>query len=292
MQESENQSGVICDGHAFGQPRNFLKNNRFVYAVISQRARGLSIGVNLTPNRQCNFDCIYCEVDRSLPVRDQMVDVPALSVELSAMLTRVAENKIGELPGFGRLPAELLALKEVALSGEGEPTLCPQFRVVVNEIVRMRAHSPTPFFKIVIITNTAGLPLPEVRDALGSLNKRDEIWVKLDAGTQEYMDAINRPNLTLNKTMANIMTIALERPVVIQSLFPLLRGREPAPEEIEQYVNRLQELKAGGAQISLVQIYSAHRPPHLPDCGHLSLKSLSNIARRVRTVTGLKAEVF
>jgi hypothetical protein len=79
---------------------------------------------------------------------------------------------------------------------------------------------------------------------------------------------------------------------VIQSLFPLIRDEEPPAEEIEQYVNRLQELKAGGAQIALVQIYSAHRPPHLPDCGHLPLKSLSRIARRVRAVTGLKAEVF
>ena len=65
----------------------------------------------------------------------------------------------------------------------------------------------------------------------------------------------------------------------------------------EVVVRALQELKAGGAQISLVQVYSAHRPPALArkgraDCGHLPLKSLSQIARRVRQATGLKAEVF
>jgi hypothetical protein len=79
---------------------------------------------------------------------------------------------------------------------------------------------------------------------------------------------------------------------VIQSLFPLLNGQEPPPEEIELYVSRLQKLKNDGARISLVQIYSAHRPSHHPECGHLPLKSLSRIAQRVREMTGLPAEVF
>ena len=92
--------------------------------------------------------------------------------------------------------------------------------------------------------------------------------------------------------MANILLIGRERPVVIQSLFPLIDNQEPPAEEIEHYVHRLQELQAGGAQISRVQVYSAHRPPDHPACGHLPLKSLSQIARRVRSVTGLKAEVF
>jgi hypothetical protein len=69
-------------------------------------------------------------------------------------------------------------------------------------------------------------------------------------------------------------------------------GKGPSPEEIEQYVRRLGELKAAGAQIAMVQVYSAHRPPHHPNCEHLPLKELSSIARRVRTATGLRAEVF
>ena len=80
--------------------------------------------------------------------------------------------------------------------------------------------------------------------------------------------------------------------VVIQSLFPGINGKEPAPEEIEAYAQRLKELKNAGAQIPLVQIYSAPRPTPRSECGHLPLKTLSRIARRVREVTGLKAEVF
>jgi len=78
----------------------------------------------------------------------------------------------------------------------------------------------------------------------------------------------------------------------VQSLFPLLDGIEPPTEEIEEYGRRLLELKQAGAQISLVQIYSAHRPPHRPNCAHLPLKTLSDIARRVRRDTGLRVEVF
>lgn len=276
---------------AFGRPRDYL-NNRFVYAVISQRARGLSVGVNLNPDKKCNFKCVYCEVNRAVPGRDSAVDLPVLAAELEAMLGRVHEGRVGELSGFSRVPAELLELKEVALSGDGEPTMCPQFGEVLGEVLGLRSRGPLPFFKIVVITNTSGLSRPEVRQGLCLLTDRDEIWAKLDAGTQEYMDRVNRGDLTLRSVMANILLIARERPVAIQSLFPLIGGQEPPPDEIEQYLHRLQELRAAGAQISMVQIYSAHRPPHLPDCGHLPLKSLSRIARLVRAATGLKAEVF
>ncbi len=275
----------------FGRPRSFL-NNRFVYLVLSQRAGGLSIGVNLNPDKRCNFKCVYCEVDRSTPGRDTEIDLAVLSEELENLLREVAQHKLAGLPEFGRLPSELLELKEVALSGDGEPTLCPQFKDVVSEVACLRARGPLPDFKIVLITNTAGLTLQPVQETLRWFTGRDEIWVKLDAGTQEYMDRVNGPGLKLSDVLGNILSLGLIRPVIIQSLFPLIKGQEPDTEEIEKYAHRLQELKAAGAQIDLVQIYSAHRPPHSPDCGHLPLKRLYYIARRVRAVTGLKTEVF
>ena len=124
------------------------------------------------------------------------------------------------------------------------------------------------------------------------LTSRDEIWAKLDAGSQEYMNAVNRTSMSLPKVLASILRVGRERPIVIQSLFPLLNGQEPPPEEIELYADHLKRLKEDGARISLVQVYSAHRPSHQPECGHLPLKSLSRIAQRVREVTGLRAEVF
>lgn len=276
---------------AFGWPRDFL-GNQVVYAVISQRAHGLSIGVNLNPEKYCNFDCVYCEVKRGNPSKETPVDTNLLSTELAALLDLAENNQLREFPRFRTIPAELLALKEVALSGDGEPTLCPNFDQAVEAVLRVRSQR-SEFFKIVLISNTAGLFLPQVERGWRQLAREDEFWLKLEAGSDEYMQRVNRPrHLTLKNVMANILRIAHERPVVIQSLFPLLAGEEPPDEQIDGYVHRLQELTAAGAQISLVQVYSAHRPAQDPQCGHLPLGNLSAIARRVREQTGLKAEVF
>ena len=290
MQLESTEIARTGSGTAFGRPRNFL-GNRFVYAVISQRAHGLSIGVNLNPQKYCNFNCVYCEVKRGEAGSERPVNVRVLSAELKRLLELAWADRLRELEWFGNVPPELLRLKEVALSGDGEPTLCPNFEEVVEAVLGVRSQG-TRFFKIVVITNTAGLPRPHVRRGLQQLDPQDEIWVKLEAGTQTYMNKVNQPDMTLRKVLANILQIGLDRPVVIQSLFPLLDGEEPSQREIEEYAHRLQELKAGGAQISMVQIYSAHRPAQNPHCGHLPLKSLSRIARCVWERTGLRAEVF
>jgi wyosine [tRNA(Phe)-imidazoG37] synthetase (radical SAM superfamily) len=266
--------------------------NRFVYAVISQRAHGLSIGINFNPDKRCNFDCAYCEVNRDIAGRDTLVDLDVLAAELDELLTLSFAERLRELPYFTTVPQELLTLKEVALSGDGEPTLSPQFVEILSEAIHVRSLGKFPFFKLVLITNTSGLDLPEVRRGLTLLTSRDQIWAKLDAGTQEYMNAVNRATVSLEKVLSNILSIGRERPIVIQSLFPLLNGKEPSAEEIELYVQHLLRLKEDGARISLVQVYSAHRTPHRPECAHLPLKSLSRIAHRVREVTGLPAEVF
>ena len=278
-------------GNPFGRPREFL-GNRFVYAVISQRSHGLSIGINLNPDKACNFKCAYCEVDRSTTGVDTRVDLDVMAAELESLLTLTYEKRLRELPYFQTIPQELLTLTGVALSGDGEPTLSPQFAEIIREVIHIRSRGKFPFFKLVLITNTSGFDLPEVKQGLHLLTRRDEIWAKLDAGTQAYMEAINGPGVNLNKVISNILKVARERPIVIQSLFPMIKEQEPPPEEIEMYVERLNELKLHGAQISLVQVHSAHRPSHHPDVGHLPLKVLSRIAHRIREVTGLPAEVF
>jgi len=144
----------------------------------------------------------------------------------------------------------------------------------------------------VLLTNATGLDQPQVQQGLKFFTKSDEIWVKLDGGTQAYLNKVDRMNVPLEKVLANILMLAQQRPVVIQSLFPSINGEEPPLEEIEQYAQRLKQLKAQGAQISLVQIYSATRPTPNSGISHLPLKSLSRIAHTVRQVTGLKAEVF
>jgi wyosine [tRNA(Phe)-imidazoG37] synthetase (radical SAM superfamily) len=277
---------------AFDRPRDFL-NNRFVYVVVSPRARGLTLGVNMNPDKRCNFDCVYCEVDRVTPPKESLLDVGAMAAELHRTLSEIQQGRLRELPQYHSLSNELLELRHVALSGDGEPTLSPQFAEAVQAVVHIRALGGFPFFKIVLLTNGTGLDRASVQDSLKRFTKSDEIWVKLDGGTQEYLDKVCRvKDVTLGKILSNILHLARQRPVVIQSLFPAINGEEPSAEDIQQYAHRLKELKSDGAQISLVQIYSANRPMSHAECGHLPLKTLSHIAQVVRQVAGLKAEVF
>ncbi len=276
---------------AFGSPRDFL-HNRFVYAVISARAHGLSLGVNMNPDKNCSFDCLYCEVDRRTPPREARLDVDAMAVELHKTLAYVMAGKLHERPWYSSLSEELLTLRHVALSGDGEPTLAPDFAEAVESIVHIRALGEFPFFKIVLLTNATGLDRPQVQSGLKHFTQSDEIWAKLDGGTQAFFNRVDRSEVSLDKVLSNILLVARQRPVIIQSLFTAINGEEPLSAEIEEFAQRLKELKAAGANIPLVQIYSATRPMFHADCGHLPLKTLSHIAQTVRHVSGLKAEVF
>ncbi len=276
---------------AFGCPRDFL-DNRFVYTVISPRARGMSIGLNMNPDKKCNFDCIYCEVNRQdVNGKPNDLDVNVMAAELQKTLLLVHSGALRERCAYRAVSNELLTLRHVALSGDGEPTLSSNFSEVVESVIHVRAKNPFMYFKLVLITNGSGLDLPNVQQSLKYFTRDDEVWVKLDAGTQEYMDEINRSEVSLDKIISNILLVAHQRPVTIQSLFAKLNDAEPPAEEIDEYINRLQELKNGGAKISMVQIYSATRPISHGQVSHLPLKYLSNLRQRIKSI-GLRAEVF
>ena len=280
-----------CKTDPFANPRDFL-NNRFVYLTISPRARGLSVGVNFNPDKQCNFDCVYCEVDRRIRAGEKALDVEVMAQELESTLLRLKTGELQQEGPYKLLPDHLLEPRHVALSGDGEPTLCPNFLDAVHSVLHLRALGRVPFFKVVLITNSSGLDRPEVLEGIKLLTKRDEVWAKLDAGTEEYKAKINRTEVPLSKLLENILLVGQLRPIIIQSLFTAIDGEEPSLGEITAYAERLARLQADGAKISLVQVYSATRPVWTSRCSHLPLRRLSQIVELVRERTGLKAEVF
>jgi len=282
---------LVSDEVAFGYPRDFLQN-QFVYLVISPRAHGLSVGVNMNPVLRCDFQCLYCEIDRNAPPRAQQMDIGTMTNELGATLAMAYANRLKEMPRYSRLPSDLLQMRHVVLSGDGEPTMANNFAEVVKSVVSIRTTGAFPFFKIVLTTNSTTLDRPEVQHGLRSLTDGDEVWAKLDGGTQAYISRLNGATISIEKITSNILELARRRPVVIQSLFPAIDGQEPPEVEIEEYALRLKRLKAEGAQIPLVQVYSATRPMARTGCSHLPLRTLSKIARTVREVAGLRAEVF
>lgn len=277
------------DEVAFGYPRDFL-NNQFVYLVISPRAKGLSIGINLNPILKCSFQCLYCEINRAEPGHASHFDVKRMATELDETLKMADAGWLRSMPRYANVPADMLQVRHVTLSGDGEPTLSDQFVETLEAVAHIRAVGR--FFKIVLVTNSTALDTLRVQEGLRFFTREDEVWAKLDGGTDEYIRKLNGSPIPLEKILSNILLIGRRRPVVIQSLFPAIHGEPPPDTEIEEYTQRLKELKQQGAEISLVQIYSATRPMVQAGCGHLPLKTLSRIAQTVRRATGLRAEVF
>jgi wyosine [tRNA(Phe)-imidazoG37] synthetase (radical SAM superfamily) len=274
-----------------GPPRVY-DGRRHVYTVLSPRAGGLMIGINLNPSRDCNFACAYCDVERDIKPQSASIDLVTLKREFKETLMDLLSGRMRAHAAYRAVPEHLLQLKLVAFSGDGEPTLCPQFAEAVEAVAHERAVGGWPFFKLALFTNTAGLDRPAVRAGLKMFTSTDEVWVKLDAGTAGYMQRVNGPEASLEMVLGRILALARTRPVVIQSLFAELDGSPPQPAEIEAYVQRLSELKDAGARIAEVQVYSASRTPANPHCRHLPLRNLSEIAQSVRAATGLKVRVY
>src|ERR1043165_7684481 len=119
------------------------------------------MGVNMNPDKRCNFDCVYCEVDRHEFSSESRLDVPVMIAELERLLESVTSGALREQPCYRNAPAELLEVRHVALSGDGEPTLCPNFVEAVEALVHVRARGRFPFFKFVLVTNASGFDRPE-----------------------------------------------------------------------------------------------------------------------------------
>src|SRR5262249_13084858 len=141
------------------------------------------------------------------------LDVSLMAKELGQTLRFARDGGLRQLPRYAALPEDLLQVRHIALSGDGEPTLAENFVEAVETIVHMRALGEVPAFKIVLLTNSTALDRPEVRRGLSYLTQHDEIWTKLDAGTQRYLNRINGASLSIEKITENILQLARERPV-------------------------------------------------------------------------------
>jgi wyosine [tRNA(Phe)-imidazoG37] synthetase (radical SAM superfamily) len=266
---------------------------RFVYPVVSRRSRGLSIGINLNPDKICNFDCVYCSVDRTIPPVETEVDLGVVRDELARLLDLAVSGDIWTHSPFDQTPENLRRLNDIAFSGDGEPTSFAQFGAACSltvDIVKRSGVQPAP--KIIVITNATLFHRPEVATALKFLDQHNgEIWAKLDAGTEEYFQQIERTKVPLQQVLDNILAAGRGRPIVIQSLFLKLAGAAPSDAEIAAYVNRLRDLVAGGCRIKLVQVYTIARPPAEASVTPLESDAIDRIVARVRQL-GLSAEGF
>jgi len=264
---------------------------QWVYLQCAGRTRGLAAGVNLSPGGHCDYHCRYCRPPGISPVQPRGVDAVALASELEDTLVAIRSGGPQDPESFPGLPAGRRHLGQVMLSGEGEPTLCPNFLEVVETMVHIRARGRHPFFRFILETNGSGLERAEVREALGHFTPQDELWLKLDAGTGNGFHEISGSRDPFERVLSRIAGFGRQRSVVLHSLFPMVDGRPPAAPEISAYLACLCCLKDEGARIQRVDVHSVTRPIEGSGCTHLPLASLSGSARRIRLETGLAAEV-
>jgi len=273
-------------------PRHW-RDNLYIYPVISRRSRGLSIGVNLNPDAACNFDCVYCQVDRSGEPRVRTVELPRLGEELAGMIAAAQGGALFADPAFGDVPKGLRRINDIAFSGDGEPTTCKVFRECVGLAAELKRQARLEAAKIVLITDACYLTKPEVVEALAVMDRNHgEIWAKLDAGSEGYYRTVNRPNFPLQHVIDNIIAAGRVRPIVIQSLFMRLHGAGPDRAELDAYTGRLKEILRAGGRIHYVQVYTVARPPAEGFVSALSDDDVNRIAELIRGDTGLLAETF
>ncbi|MEN6407620.1 MAG: radical SAM protein [Thermoguttaceae bacterium] len=273
-------------------PRQF-STNCYVYPVLSRRAGGVSVGVNVSPDRACNFRCVYCQVDRSLPKGDDFVDLARLAEELDETLELVRSGRIFEGPQFRGAPPALRRLNDIALSGDGEPTAFANFEQLVDVCAAARRRLGLADLKIVLITNATLFHRPSVERAMAVLDANGgEIWAKLDAGTENYYRQVNRSTTPWPRILKNIRNAAKVRPLVIQTLLLRMHGQGPTSEELDAYCDRLNEITAAGGRIRLVQIHTIARRPAELWTSALCNAEVDAAAERIRARTGLTVAGF
>lgn len=263
----------------------------YVYPVVSRRARGVSIGVDLNTNQACNWRCVYCQVPELVYGNAPQVDVELLGRELEALLRRARSSAWMER----HVPEGARQLRDVALAGNGEPTSSKQLAAVVERIGTVLAALGLADLRVVLITNGSLVHLAHVGAALARLAALGgEVWFKLDAASDAALARINGAHAPLARARANLELSARACPTWVQTLAFDFDGPTLAGEEERAYCALLNDVRACGAQLEGVRLYGLARPSRQPEAARLrSLPAadLEALGRRIAAATGLAVQV-
>jgi len=277
----------------FSRHERAFEQFRFVYPVLSRRAHGISLGVNLNPDKVCNFDCIYCQVDRTSEAETTFVETERLLDELDIGLRLILSGDIYQTHKFGGTPAALRRLNDIAFSGDGEPTTYRNFDELIAECAKVKRRHKLDDVKMVLITNASMFHREHVQRGLAILDQNNgEIWAKLDAGTEKYYQFVDRTTIPFQQILDNITAAAKVRPIVIQALFMRVNGQTPTLAEQEAFCDRLSEIVAAGGKIKLVQVYTVARRPAESFVTPLADTEVDALTGLVARRTGLLATAY
>lgn len=258
----------------------------YVYPVISRRSGGLSIGINLNPNNACNWRCVYCQVSNLTRGAAPDIDEERLGDELRGLLNQILT---GDFYRRFQIPAEQRVIKDIAISGNGEPTSCKTFGRIVELIGAVCGEfGLLGKIKLVLITNGSLMRKSVVQAALKRWSELGgEVWFKVDSATAEGIPRINRVNLAPGTVRRNLEICARLCPTWIQTCLFAFDGEPPSDAERRAYLDFLADLKYRDVPVRGVLLYGLARPSmqeQAPRLSALPQAFLDRIAESIRAL--------
>ena len=240
----------------------------YVYPVVSRRAGGVSVGVNLNPNNACNWACVYCQVPDLVRGTAPEIDLAQLEAELRAMLADIVHGDFMQT----RVPEDARRLNDIALSGNGEPTSARAFPQVIELIGRVMAEFDlSGKIKLVLITNGSLANRPRVQDGLRTMAALNgEIWFKFDSATAAGMRNINQTQVSPDRQFERLAVAARLCPTWLQTCVFALDGKPPSEAEQAAYLAAVARIRQQSIPVQGVLLYSLARPSMQPQAGRLS----------------------
>ena len=264
---------------------------KYVYPVLSRRAGGLSIGINFNTNNACNWRCIYCQVPDLIKGAAPDLDLSLLEEELKFFLNDVQQ---GSFYQRFQVEADNQVIKDIAISGNGEPTSVKNFAQVVALIGNIATKLEVlPKSRFVLITNGSLIHQQKVREGLKALNTfGGEVWYKFDSAAKEGRALFNETAQSVNNSLENIRISSELCTTKLQTCFFDYKGHGFSETEKLAYLNALKTIKTITV-VNEVMIYTLARPSMQPEASQLSALSsdvLNAVADEIRQL-GFKVSV-
>lgn len=242
----------------------------YIYPVVSRRAGGLSIGINLNTNNACNWHCIYCQVPNLQRGTAPPVNLELLHDELLGFIAGIADGS------FFReiyVPPGQRSIRDIAISGNGEATTAAEFVQVVDIIGQVRAATGLgDAVKTVLITNGSLVHQQSVQDGLIRLNRvNGEVWFKLDSATRDGLHLLNGTPVTPGRVFRNLKLSASLCTTWIQTCALALDG-VPAADRAA-YLSFIRRIVHERIPVAGVHLYGLARPSMQEEAERLSALS-------------------
>ena len=262
---------------------------KYIYPVMSRRAGGLSIGINFNTNNACNWRCIYCQVPDLVRGSAPELDLPLLEMELSSFLDDVVN---GSFYDRFEVPQTNRVIKDIAISGNGEPTSVEGFEKAISLIGEtiLKAEIKEPH-QLVLITNGSLIHREQVQRGLDLLRKyHGQVWFKLDSVTQIARKLINNAAISQESHLENLLNSAKLCPTWLQTCLLSIDGQSFDTNEQNAYLEMLavvlEKVKLQG-----VMLYTLARPSMQPEAGQLGRLSEQQLNEFAQAIRHLGVEV-